>query len=50
MFETDRGRLQISRMELAVTIINGFPIYVKSPVLARRLLLLNQARFAPVIP
>ena len=32
MSETDLGPLQISKMELAVTIINGSPIYAKSPV------------------
>ena len=37
MSEIDSGPLPISKMELAVTIINGSPIYAKSPVLARRL-------------
>ena len=37
MSETDLGPLLASKMELAVTIINGSPIYVKSLVLARRL-------------
>ena len=37
MPETDPGPLPTSKMELAVTIINGSPIYAKSPVLARRL-------------
>ena len=37
MSEIDPGCLPISKMELAVAIINGFPIYAKSPVLARRL-------------
>ena len=40
MSETDPGRLPASKIELAVTIINDSPIYSKSPVLARRLLLL----------
>ena len=35
MYETDPGVLSIPKMELAVTIINGSPIYAKSPVLAR---------------
>ena len=37
MSETDPGLLSIPKKELAVTIINGSPIYAKSPVLARRL-------------
>ena len=37
MSETDPGPLPASKMELAVTIIDGSPIYPKSPVLARRL-------------
>ena len=37
MSETDPGPLATSKMELAVTIINGSPRYAKSPVLARRL-------------
>ena len=37
MSETDLGPLLTSKMELAVAIINGSPIYVKSLVLARRL-------------
>ena len=37
MSETDPGSLTTSKMELAVTIINGSPIYAMSPVLARRL-------------
>ena len=35
MFETDLGPLPTFKMELPVTIINGSPIYTKSPVLAR---------------
>ena len=35
--ETDPGPLPTSKMVLAVTIINGSPIYAKSPLLARRL-------------
>ena len=37
MSETDRGRLPTSKVELAVTIINGSPTYAKSPILAKRL-------------
>ena len=39
MSETDPGPLPLStsKMELAVTIINGSLIYAKSPVLVRRL-------------
>ena len=37
MSETDPGPLPTSKMEIAVTIINGSPIYFKPPVLARRL-------------
>ena len=37
MSETDPGPLPTSKMELAVTIINGSPIYAKFPVLASRL-------------
>ena len=37
MSETDPGPLPTYKMELAVAIINGSHIYVKSPVLARRL-------------
>ena len=37
MSETDPGPLPTSKMELAVTIINGSPIYAKSPVLTRGL-------------
>ena len=37
MSETDPGPLPASKMELAVLIINGSPIYAKSPVLSRRL-------------
>ena len=38
-FTTIKGifKNRSSKMELAVTIINGSPIYAKSPVLARRL-------------
>ena len=36
MYERDLGRLTTSKMEPAVTIINGSPIYAKSPILARR--------------
>ena len=36
MSETDPGPLPTSNMKLSVTIINGSPIYAKSPVLARR--------------
>ena len=36
MYETDPGPLPVSKMEFAVTIINGSPIYAKSLVLARR--------------
>ena len=35
--ETDPGTLPTSKMELAVTMINGSPIYAKFPVLSRRL-------------
>ena len=35
--EIDPGSLPISKMKLAVTIINGSPIHAKFPVLARRL-------------
>ena len=37
MPETDSGSLPISRMELAVTIINGSPIYAKSLVMDSKL-------------
>ena len=37
MSETDPQPLATSKMEPAVTIINGSPIHVKSAVLARRL-------------
>ena len=37
MSETDPGLQPIFKMGLAVTIINGSPIYAKSLVLARRL-------------
>ena len=37
MSDTDPDPLPTSKMELALTIINGSPIYVKSPVLARKL-------------
>ena len=37
MSETDPSPQPLSKMELAVTIINGLSIYVKSPVFARRL-------------
>ena len=37
MFEMDPSPLLTSKMELAVKIINGFPIYTKSPVMVRRL-------------
>ena len=37
MSETAPGSLPTSKMELAVTIINGSPLYTKSPVLAMRL-------------
>ena len=37
MPETDSGSLPTSRMELAVTIINGSPIYAKSLVMDRTL-------------
>ena len=37
MSETDPGPLPTSKMELAVTIINGSPIYAKFPALASRL-------------
>ena len=37
MSEIDPGPLPTSKMEFAVTIINGSPIYAKSLVLARRL-------------
>ena len=77
MYETDPGPLPTSKMQLAVTIINGSPMQVsrigqetgsfiiyyphycyrvKSPASAIILLslfislLLNQARFAPLIP
>ena len=36
MSETDLGPLPTSKMELAVTIINGSSIYVNSPLLASR--------------
>ena len=35
MSETDPGPLPTYKTELSVTIINGSPIYAKSPVLAR---------------
>ena len=72
MPETDTGPLTTSKMELAVTILNGSPymlslsnwpgdsrIYHLSPTLllsckissiSNKPLLLNQARFAPIIP
>ena len=37
MSETDPGPLPTFKMEVLVTIINGFPIYAKSPALSRRL-------------
>ena len=37
MSETDPSPQPLSKMELAVTIITGLSIYVKSPVFARRL-------------
>ena len=37
MCDTDPDPLPTSKMELALTIINGSPIYVKPPVLARKL-------------
>ena len=37
MSETDHGPLPTSKIELAAAMINGSPIYVKFPVLARRL-------------
>ena len=37
MSETDLDPLPTSKMDLAVTIINDFPTYAKSPVLARTL-------------
>ena len=37
MSETDLDPLPTSKMDLAVTIINDFPTYAKSPVLARAL-------------
>ena len=37
MSETDPDPLLTSKMEPAVTVINGYPLHVKSPVLARRL-------------
>ena len=50
MPEIETGPLQTSKMELAVTIINGSPIYLKSPVLARRLLPLSSITHIIVIP
>ena len=38
MLETDSGPLSTTKMELAVTIINGSPIHAKFPILVRRLL------------
>ena len=35
MSEADLGPLPASKMDLAVTIINDYPTYAKSPVLAR---------------
>ena len=49
MSETDPGRLPTSKMEPAVTIINGSPIYAKSPVLAWRLLHLSPITYIIVI-
>ena len=49
MSETDPGPLPISKMELAVTIINGFPVYAKFLVLARRLLDLSSITHIVVI-
>ena len=37
MSETDPGCLPPSKVELAVTIINGSPVYAISSVLARRI-------------
>ena len=37
MSETDPVPLPTSKIKLAVTIINGSPIYAKSPALARKL-------------
>ena len=37
MSETDPGLQPIFKMEFAITIINGSPIYAKSLVLAKRL-------------
>ena len=37
MSETEPGPLSTPKMVLAVTTINGSPMYVKPPVLARRL-------------
>ena len=37
MSEEDPGPLSTSKMELAVTIINGSPIYSRLSVLAKRL-------------
>ena len=37
MSEIDPGLLPTSKMEFAVIIINGSPVYAKSPILTRRL-------------
>ena len=37
MSETNPDPLPTFKMEVLVTIINGFPIYAKSPALSRRL-------------
>ena len=44
MSETDPSPQPLSKMELAVTIINGLSIYVKSPVFARRLQQMEEGR------
>ena len=49
MPETDPGPLPTSRMEFAVMIINEFPIYARSLVLARRLLDLSSITHVIVI-
>ena len=49
MSEIDPGPLPTSKMEFAVTIINGSPIYAKSPVLTRRLLHLSSITHIIVI-
>ena len=49
MSEKFPGPLPISKMEFAVTTTNGSPIYVKSPVLARRLPHLSSITYIFVI-